>query len=160
LRELSILTGTLLAQLCRELILMGAVVGFTRFQDPKEVEYLAKAAGLSCRAESVNKENPFKDTLALLARVQTAVARAEPARNRRSREGTRLVRIWLPAGFLRLVDLYGKLVKATRSALLINFLTRGYILYVGSRNIMMKALLQAAGRAPGNHRSRNHPNAH
>jgi hypothetical protein len=155
LRELSLLTGTPLAQLCRELILIGAVLGFTRFQDPKEVEYLAKAAGLSREAESVGKENPFREPLMRLANVQRAVARDGPARNKRSLEGTQHVRIRLPSGFLRLVDLYGKLVKAGRSALLIHFLMRGYILYVGSRIVIMKALWRAAGGPPSDHESRD-----
>jgi hypothetical protein len=99
----------------------------------------------------VSEENPFKRTLMSLANLQTAVARDGPARNRRSPEGTQHLRIQLPVGFLRLIDLYGKLVKASRSALLVNFLMRGYIEYIGSRIILMKALWQAAGGSRSNH---------
>jgi len=145
LQDLVAVTGTPFAQLCRELILIGAVLTFTRFQDPKEFEYLADAVGLSRRFETIGKDNPFKGTLGKLVSVQIAVARDGRARNARSLGGTQVVRIRLPGGFLRLVDLYRKLVRATRSAVLVHFLMNGYVLYLGSRIVIMKALWQATG---------------
>lgn len=147
LHELSLINGTPLAQLCRELILIGAVLGFTRFQDPKEVEYLTRAVDTSTMASSVNRENPFKEPLMGLAGILAAIARDEPARNRRSREGTQHLRIWLPKGFLGVVDGYAKLVRATRSAILIHFLVKGYILYLGSQIMIKKAMWQATRKS-------------
>lgn len=66
-----------------------------------------------------------------------------PTRNRPHIEGAELVKVRLPPTFLRRIDLYAKLMKSSRSAILTRFLERGLLLYMRSQQALMRAILEA-----------------
>ena len=78
----------------------------------------------------------------LFSRAQSVLV-SGPTRNRRHIEGSELMKVRLPPSFVNRIDLYAKLTKASRSAILTRFFERGLLLYMRSQRALMIAVAKA-----------------
>jgi hypothetical protein len=95
------------------------------------------AARLSRRADRVDEQNPFKEPFGVLSGSLMRLL-SGPPRNRRYVEGSELMKVRLPDGFLERVDLYAKLTRVSRSAILTRFFQRGLLIYMRSEGALMR----------------------
>jgi hypothetical protein len=147
-RRLAIGMGSTLAELGQVMIMIGAVCEFVQFEDSKHFGEFVSAARLSRRADGVDEQSPFKETLGALSDSVMQLL-SGPGRNRRYVEGSELMKVRLPDGFLERVDLYAKLTKASRSAILTRFFQRGLLIYMRSEGALMKALTKSLSKHEG-----------
>ncbi len=142
--------GSSLAEHCQVMILIGSVYEYMQFEVPEHLREFVSAARIN-KLDEVDEENPFKKTLMSLSRTQSILV-SGPIRNRPHTEGSELIKVRLPSGFVRRIDLYTELTKATRSAILTRFFERGLLLYMRSQTALMKAIVEAT-------RSKDHESA-
>jgi hypothetical protein len=131
-----------LASICQVFIIAGSIFEYVKLEDTERVEQFASAARANNLADEVADENRWKRTILLLNRSNTVLV-SGPTRNRPHIEGAELVKVRLPPTFLRRIDLYAKLMKSSRSAILTRFLERGLLLYMRSQQALMRAILEA-----------------
>jgi hypothetical protein len=134
--------GSTLAELCQVMILAGSIFEYIRFEDAAHRGELVSAARMNKLAGEVDAENPFRGTLMLFARAQSVLVSGR-TRNRRHIEGSELIKVRLPPSFVSKVDLYAKLTKASRSAILSRFFDKGLLLYMRSQRALMRAVVEA-----------------
>lgn len=134
--------GSSVAELCQAMILTGSIYEYARFTETGHMARFVAAAQKRALAEKVDKESQFKDTITLLARTQSALA-SGPTRNEPHIEGSQLIHVRLPQGFVRIIDLYAKVTNSSRSVLLTRYLTSGILLYMLSQRALMKAITEA-----------------
>jgi len=131
-----------LATVCQVLIIAGSIFEYEKFEDTDHVRQFASAALGNSLADTVADENRWKRILLLLSRSSTVLV-SGPTRNSRHIEGSELMKVRLPPTFLRRIDLYAKLMKSSRSAILTRFFMRGLLLYMRSQQALMTAVLEA-----------------
>ncbi len=134
--------GSTLAELCQVMILAGSIFEYIRFENANHLEEFVSAARMNKLAAEVDEENPLRETLTSLARTKSILV-SGPTRNRRHIEGSELMKVRLPPTLVRRIDLYAKLTKATRSAILTRFFQKGLLLYMRSQRALMTALVEA-----------------
>jgi hypothetical protein len=144
-----------LATVCQVLIIAGSIFEFVKLEDAEHVRRFASAAQENRLADEVADENSWKRTMLLLSRSNTVLV-SGPTRNRRHIEGAELVKVRLPPTFLGRIDLYGKLMKSSRSAILTRFFERGLLLYMRSQQALMKTLFEAL-KAQKQKTAKDHP---
>jgi len=113
-----------------------------KFEDSEHLRQFASAARGNRRADEVDDQNRWKRTLLSLSRSNTVLV-SGLTRNRRHLEGAELMKVRLPSTFLRRIDLFAKLMKSSRSAILTRFFERGLLLYMRSQQALMRAILEA-----------------
>ena len=131
-----------LASICQVLIIAGSIFEYVKFEDTEHLTQFASAARDNRLALEVADENRWKRTLLSLSRSNTVLV-SGLTRNRRHLEGAELMKVRLPPTFLRRIDLYAKLMKSSRSAILTRFFERGLLLYMRSQHALMTAVLEA-----------------
>ena len=134
--------GASVAELCQAMILTGSIYEYARFNDTDHMARFVAAAQGSMLGEKVDEESQFKGTLTLLTRVQSMLV-SGPTRNARHIEGSQVIHVRLPKGFVRRIDLYAKVTKSSRSVLLTRYLVKGILLYMLSQRALMKAITEA-----------------
>jgi hypothetical protein len=147
-RRLAAGLGSTLAELGQVMIMIGAVCEFVQFEDRKHFGEFVSAARLSRRANGVDEQSPFKEPFGVLGGSLMQLV-SGPARNRRYIEGSELMKVRLPDGFLERVDLYAKITKASRSAILTRFFQRGLLIYLRSEGALMRALTKSLSKHKG-----------
>ena len=140
--ELASNMGSSLASICQVLIIAGSIFEYVKFEDTEHVRQFATAARGNSLADEVADENKWKQMLVSLSRTNTVLV-SGPTRNRPHIEGAELMKVRLPPTFLRRIDLYAKLMKSSRSAILTRFFERGLLLYMRSQQALMRAVLEA-----------------
>jgi len=144
-----------LATVCLMLIIAGSIFEFVKLEDAEYVRQFASAAQGNRLADEIADENRWKRTMLMLSHSNTILV-SGPTRNRRHIEGTELMKVRLPPTFLRRIDLYGKLMKSSRSAILTRFFERGLLLYIRSQQALMGAVLEAV-KAQKQKPAKDHP---
>ena len=134
---------TNMPELCKILIITGLILEFLRFKDDEYLKEFVSAAQMNRLTEHVAEESPFKSALSSLAGSQAVLVRGWPARNQPHLEGSELVKVRLPAALVRRIDLYAKLTRASRSAILTRFFEKGLLSYVTSQRTLMIAIAEA-----------------
>ena len=143
---------TNMAELCKVMIITGSILEFLRFEDDEHLKQFASAARMRSLTDAVAEENPSKGALSSLASLEGMLVRG-PARNRPHLEGSALVKVRLPPGFVRRIDLYAKLTKASRSAMLTRFFEKGLLSYMTSQRTLMTALTEALREKKQEHKA-------
>ena len=115
---------------------------YLRFEDPQHSGQFTSSVQRSKFADEVDEENPLKGALMSLSRTQSILV-SGPTRNIPHIEGSELMKVRLPPTFVRRIDIYSKLTKTTRSALLTRFFDRGLLLYIRSQIALMRAMREA-----------------
>jgi hypothetical protein len=133
---------TNIPELCKIMILMGSILEYMRFEDDEYLKQFVSAARMSRLTDYVADENPLKPSLSSLSGIEAFLVRG-PGRNRPHLEGSELVKVRLPPVLVRRIDLYAKLTKASRSAMLTRFFEKGLLFYMRSQTTLMKALAEA-----------------
>jgi hypothetical protein len=139
--ELATKMGSSLASICQVLIVAGFIFECVKFDDTERLEQFASAARGNSLADEVADGNAWKQMLVSLSRTNSVLV-SGPTRNRRHIEGAELVKVRLPPTFLRRIDLYAKLMKSSRRAILTRFFERGLLLYMRSQEALMSAVLE------------------
>jgi len=134
--------GSSVAELCQSMILTGSIYEYARFGDTDHMGRFVAAAQSSKLLEKVDEESAFKGTLRLLART-ASIGVSGPTRNVPHIEGSELIHVRLPQGFVGRIDLYAKVTKSSRSALLTRYLQKGILLYMSSQRTLMTAITNA-----------------
>jgi hypothetical protein len=134
--------GSNLAAVCQVFILTGSIFEYIQFEDAERVGQFASAVQRSRLAYTVDDKNPMKGILMSLSRIQSVLLTG-PRRNSPHIEGSELVKVRLPPSFVHRIDLYAKLTKASRSAILTRFFVRGLLLYMRSQRTFMRAVVEA-----------------
>lgn len=142
LGDLARYIGSSLAELSRVMILTGSIFEYIRFENSGDLSEFVSAARMNKLADEVDQENPFADALMLLSRTQSTIV-SGPTRNSPHTEGSELMKVRLPPKFIDRIDLYAKLIKASRSAILTRFFERGLLLYMRSQTALMAAIVEA-----------------
>lgn len=145
--------GSTLAGLCQVLVLTGSIFEYIRFEGAQHLEQFASAVRMNTLADNVGEENQFREVLMSLSRTQSGLV-SGPTRNRPHIEGSELIKIRLPPQFVTRIDIYVKLTKATRSAVLTRFFEKGLLLYMRSQRALMLAIVEAM-KGKENQSSRN-----
>ena len=133
---------TSIPELCKIMILTGSILEYMRFEDEEYLKRFASAARMIKRTDDVAEGNPFKPMLSSLANTEAKLVRGR-GRNRPHLEGSELVKVRLPPVFVRRIDLYAKLTKASRSAMLTRFFEKGLVSYMISQRELMAAFAGA-----------------
>jgi|SRR5208282_1576595 len=133
---------TSIPELCKVMILTGSILEYMRFEDDEYLKQFASAARMSRFTDSVADENPLKPSLSSFAGMEAMLVRGS-ARNRPHLEGSELVKVRLSPVLVRRIDLFAKLTKASRSAMLTRFFEKGLLSYMQSQRTLMKALAEA-----------------
>jgi hypothetical protein len=134
--------GSTLAELCQVMILTGSIFEYVPFENAAHLGEFVSAARMNKSADGVDEENPLRETLISLAHTKSLIV-SGPGRNRPHIEGSELMKVRLPPGFVNKIDLYAKLTKATRSAILTRFFEKGLLLYMRSQRALMTAIVEA-----------------
>ncbi len=140
--ELARNMGTTLAGLIQVMVLTGSILEYIKLENPADLEEFVSAAHMNRLADEVDQENSFKEVLVSLSRTQTVLV-SGPTRNRPHIEGSELMKVRLPPRFVGRIDLYARLTKSTRSAMLTRFFERGLLLYMRSQTALMRAVVEA-----------------
>ena len=133
---------TNIPELCKILIITGLILEYTQFKEDEYLKQFVTAARTIRIADSVPEEHPLKPIFTSLSRTQARLVRG-PDRNRPHLERSELVKVRLPPVLVRRIDLYAKLTKASRSAMLTRFFEKGLLFYMRSQTTLMKALAEA-----------------
>ena len=140
--ELASNMGSSLASICQVLIIAGSIFEFVKLEDSERLREFASVARANSLADEVADENKWKRILVSLSRTNTVLVNG-PTRNSPHIEGAELMKVRLPPTFLHRIDLYAKLMKSSRSAILTRFFERGLLLYMRSQQALMRAVLEA-----------------
>ena len=140
--ELASNMGSNLASICQVLIIVGSIFEYAKLEDIEHLRQFASAARANSLADEVADENKWKRILVSLSRANTVLVNG-PTRNSPRIEGAELMKVRLPPTFLRRIDLYAKLMKSSRSAILTRLFERGLLLFMRSQQALMRAVLEA-----------------
>jgi len=133
---------TNIPELCKIMIITGLILQYVRFEDDEYLKQFAAAARMSRITNGVAEGNALKLIFASLSQTQARLVRGR-GRNRSYLEGSELVKVRLPPVLVRRIDLYAKLTKASRSAMLTRFFQEGLLSYMLSQRMLMKAFAEA-----------------
>jgi hypothetical protein len=122
--------------------MMGSIFEFLRFEHPDELEQFISSVRGNKLADDVADKNPLKSMLISLSRAQSTLVSGF-TRNSPHAEGSELVKVRLPPTFVRRIDLYAKLTRSSRSAILTRLFERGLLLSLRSERAFMKAMTEA-----------------
>jgi hypothetical protein len=132
---------TNIPELCKIMSLTGSILEYMRFGNDEYLKRFASAARMIRRTDDVAEGNPFKPMLSSLANTEAIRVRGR-GRNK-PHLGSELVKVRLPPVFVRRMDLYTKLTKASRSAMLTRFFEKGLVSYMISQRALMAAFAGA-----------------
>jgi hypothetical protein len=134
--------GSSLAEFCQVLILAESIFEFSRFEHPQDLEQFVSSVRGNKLADELDEKNRLKGALMSLSRTQSILVSGS-TRNSPHAEGSELVKVRLPPGFVRSIDLYAKLTRSSRSAVLTRFFERGLLLYMRSERALTMAMAEA-----------------
>ena len=140
--DLATSMGSTRAELCQVMIMAGSIFEYVRFENATDRGEFVSATRMSKLADEVDEKNPLKAVLISLSHTKSVLV-SGPTRNRPHIEGSELMKVRLPPRFVNRIDLYAKLTKSTRSAILTRFFERGLLLYMRSQTALMKAVVEA-----------------
>jgi predicted transcriptional regulator len=142
LGELASAMESSVASFCEMLIVTGSIFEYVRLEDAEHLQEFACAARANRFADEIEEKNLFKKTLISLSRTSSVLV-SGPTRNRPHIEGSKLMQVRLSSRFVRRIDLYAKVTKASRSAVLTRFFEKGLLLYMRSQRDLMTAIVEA-----------------
>jgi hypothetical protein len=140
--DLAVSMGSSLAELCQVLILTGAIFDCLRFENSEHLMEFASSVRSNILADEVDAMSSLKETLMSLSRTQSTLVTGR-LRNIPRIEGTALVKVRLPPRLANRIDVYAKLTRATRSAMLTRFFDTGLLLYLRSERAFIMAIAEA-----------------